>query len=148
MLFYYFYLAARLAAMILSATPVSYTRQELLTLHTQILVGSVLLIVLVLCVVFCLSSSCVMCPQCFQCLWIVHLDCYFTSAFCYVPLIYICIHSCLKPIKTSFKSGHWNSRAHNSTSQQFVFIKVIFTINSDCVWVHLRFLVRFALLDL
>jgi len=42
------------------------------------LVGSVLLIFLefsVLCFLFCLSSSCVMCTQCCQCHWVFIPDC-------------------------------------------------------------------------
>jgi hypothetical protein len=52
------------------------TDMELLTIWKHlgsppVLVGSVLLIFLVFCVEF-LFSSCVLCTQCCQCLWIVH----------------------------------------------------------------------------
>ena len=59
----------------------SYKKPELLiTLHKHLYVhplflrGSMLLIFLVFCVVlvFFVSSSCVLCNQCCQCLWIVH----------------------------------------------------------------------------
>ena len=47
--------------------------------HPWFLVRSVLLIFLVFCVLlcfmFCLSSSCVLCAQCCQCLWIVFVLC-------------------------------------------------------------------------
>ena len=40
--------------------------------HPGFSVRSVLFIFLALCLSFCLSSSCVVCVQCCQCLWIVH----------------------------------------------------------------------------
>ena len=40
--------------------------------HHRFLVGSVLLIILAFCVVFCWSSSCVLCAPCYQCISIVH----------------------------------------------------------------------------
>ena len=53
-----------------------YKRQELHTLCENrvlpVLVESVLLSFLVFCVLFCLSSSCVLCVQYCQRLWIVH----------------------------------------------------------------------------
>jgi len=39
--------------------------------HLQFVVGSVLFIFLVFCVVFCLLSTCFLCSQCCQCIWIV-----------------------------------------------------------------------------
>ena len=47
----------------------SYKRKDMLTLREHLLVGSVLLLCLVSCFVFSLSSSCV---RCVKCLWIVH----------------------------------------------------------------------------
>jgi hypothetical protein len=73
----------------MSNTAVSYKKQELLTLcehlvHPRFLVRVVHLFNFLCCIfVFCLSSFCVLCVQCCQCLW-------------NVPLIYInfvCLHS-------------------------------------------------------
>ena len=66
------------------ARRLSYKKEELFTIctwvHPGFSVGSVLLIILVFCVVlycvlsvlFCFSSSCVLCTQCSQFIWIVH----------------------------------------------------------------------------
>jgi len=57
----------------------SYPSRAHSWVYPLFLVGSVLLIILVFCLVFYLSSFCVLCAHCCQCLWIVR--CWFCLRF-------------------------------------------------------------------